>query len=229
MLTKLMYDGKLEISTNGDVFRIKRGNRIAAAVNHVSRNKSYATTTICIDGKQQFLYIHRLVAEAFIPNPEGKPHINHIDGNPRNNNVDNLEWCTPSENTQHALKTGLMEPMKNSVPCVICQKLTRAKGGRCPRCKREEAQRKATEKSQKKALANIRNELDGVFIRPKRTRDKEVLDMRLQGKTYEEIGDHYGFSRQYIHDIVRRTKVKSESLKLALGEEIFQKICAEQK
>lgn len=59
------------------------------------------------DGKRREFKIHRLVAFAFIPNPENKPNINHKDGNPLNNHISNLEWCTQSENLQHAYETGL--------------------------------------------------------------------------------------------------------------------------
>ena len=50
--------------------------------------------------------VNRLVAEVFIENPEGKTHVNHIDFDRTNNNVDNLEWCSPKENVQHSSKEG---------------------------------------------------------------------------------------------------------------------------
>lgn len=57
--------------------------------------------------KRQVFLIHRLVAHHFIPNPEGKPQINHIDGNRRNNHISNLEWVTSRENNKHAYRIGL--------------------------------------------------------------------------------------------------------------------------
>jgi len=56
--------------------------------------------------------VHRLVAAAFLPNPEGLPIVNHKDGNPANNVVEKLEWCTHSYNNYHAVKTGLYVPSK---------------------------------------------------------------------------------------------------------------------
>ena len=67
----------------------------------------YLVVTLRRDGAMKLCKTHRLVAQAFIPNPENKPQVNHIDGNKLNNNFDNLEWCTALENIKHAVDKGL--------------------------------------------------------------------------------------------------------------------------
>jgi hypothetical protein len=70
-------------------------------------NRGYRMVTIEIDGEYKNIGVHRLVATCFINNPESKPHVNHIDAVRNNNDVSNLEWCTPKENIDHAvLKMG---------------------------------------------------------------------------------------------------------------------------
>ena len=70
----------------------------------------YHKVDLYSNGKRTSVRVHRLVAEAFIPNPNELPQINHIDGNKENNNVKNLEWVNNSQNMIHAYRTGLATP-----------------------------------------------------------------------------------------------------------------------
>lgn len=72
-----------------------------------SSKEGYIRLELNKDGLAKNLTVHRLVAQAFIPNPEGKSEVNHIDGNKSNNHVSNLEWVTRSENMVHAIKNNL--------------------------------------------------------------------------------------------------------------------------
>ena len=67
------------------------------------------------DGKEEKVFVHRLVAMAYLSNPKNHPIINHIDGNPSNNNMSNLEWCTFQENSIHAYSTGLNKSKKGVI------------------------------------------------------------------------------------------------------------------
>jgi NUMOD4 motif/HNH endonuclease len=72
-----------------------------------SNRAGYPRLCLCKEGQKKYFYVHRLVATAFIPNPENKPQVNHINGIKANNNVENLEWLTARDNQIHAYKTGL--------------------------------------------------------------------------------------------------------------------------
>lgn len=71
------------------------------------------------NGKEKLLRVHRLVAMAFLPNPNNLPQVNHKDGNKQNNSVDNLEWCEQSDNMKHAYKNGLQIPSENQRKAII--------------------------------------------------------------------------------------------------------------
>lgn len=79
--------------------------------------KGYLRVKLCKNNKSRRVLIHRLIAEHFIPQPEGLTVINHIDGNKQNNNISNLEWTTQKENIRHARETGLVDvkKWKNSI------------------------------------------------------------------------------------------------------------------
>jgi len=112
------YEGSYQISSWGRVKSLPR--RLRANTGYYTtkerifkkyNNRGYEEIKL-YNGDDTFknCQVHRLVAFAFIPNPNNYPHINHIDGNPRNSRVENLEWCTNSMNTKHAYDTGLKDP-----------------------------------------------------------------------------------------------------------------------
>lgn len=199
---KLIYDGRPEVHSDGNIFRFKNGERVPAALNGIGRNKNYMATTLCFNGKQKSFYAHCLVAEAFIPNPENKPDINHKDGNPKNNSVDNLEWCTKSENTIHALENGLIDPMANANPCAECGNLTRAKNMICPKCKLNIKRAKRRDKM----IARRKDDIEDALINRASEQQKQVYRLRLKGKTYQEIADILGVSRQRVGQIILTLK-----------------------
>ena len=98
------FEDKYQISNTGKVRNKKTGLILKPKYNQ----KGYQYIKLSINRYKSIKwYIHRLVGFHFIPNPENKPQINHKDGNPSNNNVDNLEWCTNEENQRHAVLNNL--------------------------------------------------------------------------------------------------------------------------
>lgn len=103
------FEGLYKISDKGNVYSAKTNKNLS--LNRITKD-GYNHVAIRKDGKAHNLKIHRIVAKHFIPNPENKPTVNHIDGNKQNNSVSNLEWATREENMQHAYKLGLKKMHK---------------------------------------------------------------------------------------------------------------------
>jgi len=97
------WEGIYQISNQGKLksFKKVRNGRILSNQN---ANGDYFSVVLAYAGKMNFTRIHRLVAEAFIPNPENKSEVNHKDGNKQNNHLSNLEWSTHSENVIDDIK-----------------------------------------------------------------------------------------------------------------------------
>lgn len=120
----LGYEGLYQVSNYGRVKSLKRENIFYCGLRKeflkrpvkekiLSFNKSnrgYLQVCLTKNGKYRTYTVHRMVAIAFIPNKNNKSQVNHKDGNKENNRVDNLEWCSPKENSNHAFKTGLSKP-----------------------------------------------------------------------------------------------------------------------
>lgn len=111
------YEGTYEISSLG---RVRSIDRVLASGNFAKGrmrsilldNRGYPVVGLYKEGKGNQRKVHRLAALAFVPNPENKPAVNHRDGNKQNNNVENLEWVTNRENTNHAYLNGLIDTAK---------------------------------------------------------------------------------------------------------------------
>lgn len=98
-----IQDTNYEVSNFGNIRSINfHREKRTRQINQVKFGKYYSVQ-LCINSKKMCYFVHRLVAQAFVPNPNNLPEIDHIDGNPENNRADNLRWCTHKENCNNPI------------------------------------------------------------------------------------------------------------------------------
>jgi len=174
-----------EISNFGRVKSFKRYKN-GKILNYYDDSHGYLFVKLYINGKSDNKRIHRLVLETFVGINPDKPFCNHIDGNKENNYIENLEWCTPSENIKHEFKIGLQSN----------------KGENNPNYRKhpsKETKRKQSEKAKGK-YEGENNPSSILTI-------KDVIQIRKHLKegilTQKEIGKIFGVSHITISDIKR--------------------------
>lgn len=108
------YEGYYKVSNQGRIMSLARKNRgvdmVMTPIKGGGGGK-YRAVSLSVKGKIKKQFVHRLVAKAFIPNPMGYLEVNHLDGEPSNNMVTNLEWCDKRHNHLHAYAVGLQKPI----------------------------------------------------------------------------------------------------------------------
>lgn len=120
------FEGVYQVSNTGIVRRIypNRTKTLKQCKAGGRTNKEYLYVNMSANGKYRSSSVHRLVAEAFIPNPEGLPQVNHKDEDKSNNCAENLEWCTASYNNRYGTKISRgVDAMKKSKSRRIDKKL----------------------------------------------------------------------------------------------------------
>ena len=110
---KDIYDG-YQVSNIGRVRSLKRNKLLTAREHH----KGYLHIHLRVNGRDVMPKVHRLVAEAFIDNPDNLPQVNHINGNKQDNRVENLEWCTNQQNVKHSYDALGRKSYERRVLCV---------------------------------------------------------------------------------------------------------------
>lgn len=202
MRSAVVIAGRFRVFDDGTIHKVVNGHDEEASVHASGRGNKYLYVSYTDEnGKQKHVLVHRLIAKAFVPNPDKLPQVNHKDGDPKNNRADNLEWVTASQNIKHAYDIGLMF----SESCKVCGDFTRAKDGICSICKRKIALAERKQSTTEKRAARYKKVDLGVCS----GREREFVELASEGATMREIAEVYGVSYQFVGAALRNAEKKT--------------------
>ncbi len=198
--SKIVGDGNFEVYEDGTIYRFKKDGSKEIPPSHVlkGRNSEYLTMWAQCQGKQKHYYPHRMIAEAFLPNPESKPYVEIIDKNPYNLSVTNLRWMTNKERIDKMKKTR----ESNQVVCDKCGRKYDYTRESCPSCKNEEQKIEVAEKRKLKKRKKFEEELGSIPLDELKDNYRTAVELRLEGKTLEEISKYLDVTRERVRQMI---------------------------
>lgn len=226
----IVGEGNFEIFEDGTIFKIKRdGTKTEANIRYLKqRNKEYPLVNYTTkEGKKGCLCVHRLIAEAFLPNPEQKKFVLFKNGNPREFGVDNLVW----DNGSLLHKRKMDKLLQNQNECPTCGKTLDKKKG-CTPCRIKEIKEQKALRNQLRKLKKIRNDLAAINIDNLNYEYKKIITMRRAGKSLTEIGKEVNESsvkvRQIIESIKKDQRKMSQQPRATLNQKNHSEILDEE-
>lgn len=207
----ILRDGLFKVYPDSTIYRKVNGKWEKAHIYEAKlKHNKYESTSAMYKGKQMHAYVHRLLAEALVPNPENKPQVFHKDGNTMNNDVSNLIWVTPKERVSLIYQIGRGNSLENNgKPCKICGELTMAKDNVCRTCKQQEK----IYRNKIEYIEKMKNKFKDVKLEELSERDLKVVEMRSAGYTLQQIGDQLGIVRERVRQIEERILTKYNAIK----------------
>ena len=195
------YTGLYQVSNLGRVRSLDRidgmGRKVEEKILKLGNNKGYQSVFLHKNGKAKIFQVHRLVATAFIPNPDNLPVVNHKDENPSNNCVDNLEWCTQKYNINYGTSIERMSKtlkgQKRSEK--TRQKISDAQKGKP---KSEESKRKISETKSKKVICLETKQVFNSTKEAKQWLGSGDIKSCLAGNTKSAGGYHWMYYEDYM-------------------------------
>lgn len=186
------YEDLYEISNTGEVKSIRSGNLLKQS----TTTTGYKKVELYRNRRKRSMKVHRLVAIAFLPNEENKPIVNHIDGVPTNNNINNLEWCDQKYNMQHAYDTGLISSNLHAYKTELIKEYSESDISLRGLAKKYKVSPKSLSKLLNRNNVRVRSKRESKDVY--KINREEMIKMFKEGKNNKEIADYFKTNKSLI-------------------------------
>lgn len=202
---RMVEGGLFQVFENGRIFRHTPRQSSECKLYDIN---GYKAVSASVDGKQKHFYVHRLLAQAFVPNPEQKSVVSFKDENRKNISLDNLIWETHEERAIKMYKTGKFDPRRHLETCIQCGGGTRNKDGICSRCEYDNHWKE----KRKERISERISRYSDIPIDLCTPSQQRVVRLLQQGLNGGEVAKKLGISRQGVDSAVKTARRRVQRL-----------------